>query len=103
VFTLCFVALLSATIKNSAFFQITDFPMTRYPDLQDPSRFALRIIAAGSRYAHDRKKRLLRSGLANLILQLLAHIADAFLLVRVWWSQTAHVGRNLANFLAIDA
>src|SRR5436305_8538410 len=46
---------------------------------------------------------LFGSGLADLLLQLLAHIADALLLVRVRWTEAAHIRRNLSDFLPINS
>src|SRR5512146_2420155 len=48
-------------------------------------------------------RQLLRSGLADLLLQLLAHVANALVLVRVGRAQRAHVGGDLAHFLPVDA
>src|SRR5215469_9800334 len=47
--------------------------------------------------------RLLGSRLANLLLQSLAGVADALLFVRIWRTQSAHIGGNLSHFLAIDS
>src|SRR6267142_6801185 len=46
---------------------------------------------------------LFRARLSNLLLQSLARIADAFVLVRVRWTQAAHFRRDLSNFLPVDA
>ena len=46
---------------------------------------------------------LLRSGLAYLLLQSLAAVADALVLVRIGLAQRTHVGGHLAHLLAIDA
>src|SRR5258706_16272506 len=43
------------------------------------------------------------AGLARLLLQDLAHIADALLLVRVGLAQAADLGGHLADLLAVDA
>src|ERR1700693_6364160 len=45
----------------------------------------------------------LSAGLANLLLQTLAHIAHTLVLVRIGLTQRAHVGSHLAYLLAIDA
>src|SRR6202012_4680565 len=50
-----------------------------------------------------RLKVLLRSGLADLLLQLLAGIADALVLVRVGLAEGAHIGSDLADLLTVDA
>src|SRR5204862_1446020 len=46
---------------------------------------------------------LFRTGLAGLLLQHFAGVADALLLVRIRFAQPADVGRDLADQLAIDA
>src|ERR1700722_15352075 len=46
---------------------------------------------------------LLRAGLADLLLQALAHITHALVLVRIRLTQGAHVGGHLAYLLAVDA
>src|SRR6267142_1302568 len=46
---------------------------------------------------------LLRSGLSDLLLQTLARIANAFVLVRIGRTQRAHLCRHLAYFLAVNA
>src|SRR5262245_47440644 len=56
------------------------------------SRFVLILMAA-----------LLRAGLAGLLLQHFAGVADALLLVGVRLAQAADVGRDLADELAVDA
>src|SRR6185503_12734097 len=43
------------------------------------------------------------SGLARLLLQHLAHVADALLLVRVGLAQAADLRRHLAHLLTVDA
>src|ERR1700722_12903630 len=46
---------------------------------------------------------LLRAGLADLLLQALAHVAHALVLVRIRLTQGAHVGGHLAYLLPVDA
>src|SRR5580692_6011888 len=45
---------------------------------------------------------LFRSGLAHFLLQALARITYTFILVRIGWTQAAHFGRDLSDFLAIN-
>src|SRR5271156_2519802 len=49
------------------------------------------------------QRRLLRSGLSDLLLQLLAGVADALVLVRIGLAERAHVSSNLAYLLPVDA
>src|ERR1700690_3079520 len=46
---------------------------------------------------------LLRPCLTNLLLQPLAGVAYALVLVRIGRTQAAHFGGDLSNFLAVDA
>src|SRR5512140_3688991 len=50
-----------------------------------------------------RATRLLGSGLADLLLQSLARVAHALVLVRVGRTQGAHIGGDLAHLLPVDA
>src|SRR4029077_4278839 len=47
--------------------------------------------------------KLLRSGLADFLLQALACIADALVLIRIWRTQRAHIGSDLSDLLSIDS
>ena len=51
------------------------------------------------RYAY----KLFRACFSDLLLQLLAGVAHALVLVRIGLAQRAHVGGDLADLLAIDA
>src|SRR5579872_390865 len=46
---------------------------------------------------------LFRSGLANLLLQPLVGVADAFVLVWIRLTQRTHVSRDLSDLLAVHA
>src|SRR5579864_1379982 len=61
---------------------------------------ALGMIAAGS---IARQTPLLRSGLTDLLLQPFARVPDTLVLVRIWRTQCAHLGRNLSNLLPVDS
>src|SRR5437868_14994346 len=62
----------------------------------------LRMIASGSD-TRSNAITLLCSSLSNLLLQALAGIAHALVLVRVRRTQPAHFGGNLPHLLAIDS
>src|SRR5215472_12764786 len=49
------------------------------------------------------KARLFRTGLADLLLETLASIANTLVFVRVWRTQGTHFGRDLPDLLTIDA
>src|SRR6266536_5074588 len=68
---------------------------------QNPIR--LLGLAAGS-LANDQRPTtgLFCSRLSNLLLQALACVAHALILIRIRRTQGAHLGRNLPDFLAID-
>src|SRR5438445_10817579 len=51
----------------------------------------------------SRLKSSFRSRFSNLLLQSLARVADTFVLVRIRWTQSAHLRSNLSHFLAVDA
>src|SRR5215470_3565496 len=53
--------------------------------------------------AYIRSAQSLGSCLANLLLQSLARIADALLLVRIGRTQSTHISGNLSHSLAIDS
>src|ERR1700756_2022970 len=67
---------------------------------QARSLAALGMIGAGP---EARLTRSLRSGLAHLLLEALAKIADAFVLVRVGRTQATHLCRYLADLLPMDS
>src|SRR5580704_17440223 len=48
------------------------------------------------------QRRLLGSGLTDLLLQLLAGVANTLVLVRVGLAERAHVSSNLTDFLPVD-
>src|SRR4051794_26555837 len=50
-----------------------------------------------------RWQRLFRAGLADLLLEFLALVANTLLLVRIRLAQSAHFGCNLSDLLAVDA
>src|SRR5579884_449485 len=47
--------------------------------------------------------RLLGAGFSDFLLQLLADVAHALLLIRIGLAQPAHFGGNLSDLLAVDA
>src|ERR1700690_1475913 len=59
------------------------------------------LVSAGQRPTTN--DGLLRSGLAYLLLQTLAGVTHAFVLVRIGRAQAAHFGSHLPDFLAIDS
>src|SRR5579863_7909293 len=66
------------------------------------------IFLSRSRYIFGNDQRLathllLRSGLANLLLQSLACVPNAFVLVRVRRTQRAHFRRYLSYLLTVDS
>src|SRR6185312_12628061 len=94
VISLCFVELLSATIKKFCSRLAIDRVIS-FPIHQVVSTIQYRFVRSRRLPDHARSyrgprqarfwlagvaRRLLRSGLANLLLQLLAHITDALLL-----------------------
>src|SRR5271156_3243625 len=50
-----------------------------------------------------RQTRSLRAGLSDLLLQSLARITHALILIRIRWPQRPHLRRHLAYLLAVDS
>src|SRR5438105_15609070 len=65
-------------------------------------RLPLVSFGFGQRQMTNHQRLLFRSRLSNFFLQALARIANTFVLVRIGWPQTAHLGCNLAHFLAVN-
>src|SRR5579863_3159766 len=65
---------------------------------QDPRR---QFVLANDQWPTTNDE-LLRSGFAHFLLQTFARITYTFILVRIGWTQAAHFGSDLSDFLAID-
>src|SRR6266536_4127644 len=87
-----FLRMRSCTRRRVTFFDVS-------VSISDPST-SLGMIVADS---DARQTRSLRSRLSNLLLQALASIAHTFVLIRIGWTQRAHLGGNLPDLLAVNA
>src|SRR5277367_6744107 len=61
------------------------------------------FVSRSSHWPSAFSEPLLGAGLADLLLEFLADVADTFLLVRVGWTERAHFSGDLADLLAVDA